>query len=165
MIPLERCRWWRRCSACRRATVIRGSPGRRKSRSNARSRSCSIRSWDWRGGEPLLVIYEDVHWLDPTTLELLDLLVDRTQRLPALVLMTFRPEFRPPWTGRAHVTQLSLSRLVRRHGSAMVARVTGGKPLPQEVLAQILERTDGVPLFVEEVTEGGARVRPAQRPR
>jgi class 3 adenylate cyclase/predicted ATPase len=103
--------------------------------------------------QPLLLIYEDVHWLDPTTLELLDLLVDRTQRLPALVLMTFRPEFRPPWTGRAHVTQLSLSRLVRRHGTAMVARVTGGKPLPPEVLTQILERTDGVPLFVEEVTK------------
>jgi predicted ATPase len=94
-----------------------------------------------------------VHWADPSTLELLDLVIERAQRLPILVLITFRPEFSPPWTGHAHVTQLSLSRLTRQHGKALVARVSGGKALPGDVLDQILARTDGVPLFVEELTK------------
>ncbi|HET6160361.1 MAG TPA: AAA family ATPase [Dongiaceae bacterium] len=102
---------------------------------------------------PVLAVYEDVHWIDPSTLELLELLVERAQRLPALLLITFRPEFIPPWTGHAHVTQLSLSRLTRRHGSAMALSVLGGKRLPSEVLEQIVARTDGVPLFVEELTK------------
>jgi predicted ATPase len=101
----------------------------------------------------VLAIYEDVHWVDPSTLELLELLVERVQRLPALVLITFRPEFVPPWTGHAHVMQLSLSRLTRRHGSAMALSVLGGKAIPSEVLDQIVARTDGVPLFVEELTK------------
>jgi predicted ATPase len=112
--------------------------------------------------QPVLAVYEDVHWIDPTTLEALDLLIERVQRLPVLVLITFRPEFSPPWTGRAHLTQLSLSRLVRRHGAAIVARITAGKPLPEEVVAQILERTDGVPLLVAELTKTVTRVRPAE---
>jgi class 3 adenylate cyclase/predicted ATPase len=103
--------------------------------------------------QPVLAVYEDVHWIDPTTLEALDLLIERVQRLPVLVLITFRPEFSPPWTGHAHVMQLSLSRLTRRHGQALVAAVTGGKRLPDEVLDQILAKTDGVPLFVEELTK------------
>jgi len=103
--------------------------------------------------QPVLAVYEDVHWVDPTTLEALDLLIERVQRRPVLVLITFRPEFNPPWTGHAHVTQLSLSRLTRRHGQALVAAVTGGKVLPDEVLDQILAKTDGVPLFVEELTK------------
>jgi class 3 adenylate cyclase len=103
--------------------------------------------------QPVLPVYEDVHWVDPTTLEALDLLIERVQRLPVLVLITFRPEFSPPWTGHAHVMQLSLSRLTRRHGRALVAAVTGGKALPDEVLDQILAKTDGVPLFVEELTK------------
>jgi predicted ATPase/class 3 adenylate cyclase len=103
--------------------------------------------------QPVLAVYEDVHWVDPTTLEALDLLIERVQRLPVLVLITFRPEFSPPWTGHAHVMQLSLSRLTRRHGQALVTAVTGGKTLPDEVLDQILAKTDGVPLFVEELTK------------
>jgi class 3 adenylate cyclase/predicted ATPase len=103
--------------------------------------------------QPVLAIYEDVHWVDPTTLELLGLLVERVQRLPVLVLITFRPDLTPPWTGHAHVTQLSLSRLTRRHGQAMALRITGGKALPPEVLEQIVAHTDGVPLFVEELTK------------
>lgn len=103
--------------------------------------------------KPVLAVYEDVHWIDPSTLELLGLVIERVQRLPALVLVTFRPEFSPPWTGHAHVTQLSLSRLTRRHGSAVAHRVTGGMDLPSEVLDQIVARTDGVPLFVEELTK------------
>jgi len=102
---------------------------------------------------PVLAVYEDVHWIDPSTLELLGLIIERSQRLPALVLVTFRPEFTPPWTGHAHVTQLSLSRLTRRHCSAVALRVTGSKALPSEVLDQIVARTDGVPLFVEELTK------------
>ena len=94
-----------------------------------------------------------MHWVDPTTLELFDLVVERLQRLPALLVVTFRPEFRPPWTGHAHVTPLTLNRLSRRHAAAMVEQVTGGKALPAEVLDQIIAKTDGVPLFVEELTK------------
>ncbi|WOH47519.1 adenylate/guanylate cyclase domain-containing protein [Bradyrhizobium sp. sBnM-33] len=101
---------------------------------------------------PVLVLYEDVHWADPTSLELLDLMVDRVQGAPVLVLITFRPEFAPPWTRHAHVTALTLSRLSRRQGAAMVARLSGGKALPPAVLDQIVAKTDGVPLFVEELT-------------
>jgi len=101
---------------------------------------------------PVLALYEDVHWADPTSLELLDLLVDRVQGAPVLVLITFRPEFEPPWTRYAHVTALTLSRLSRRQGAAMVARLSGGKALPPAVLDQIVAKTDGVPLFVEELT-------------
>ena len=103
--------------------------------------------------QPVLALYEDVHWIDPTTLELLGRVVDRVQRLRVLAVITFRPEFAPPWTGHGHVTTLSLSRLARRQGAAVVGRVTGGKRLPDEVLEQILAKTDGVPLFVEELTK------------
>jgi predicted ATPase/class 3 adenylate cyclase len=101
---------------------------------------------------PVLVLYEDVHWADPTSLELLDLLVDRVQGAPVLVLITFRPAFAPPWMRYAHVSALTLSRLSRRQGAAMVARLSGGKALPPVVLEQIVAKTDGVPLFVEELT-------------
>ncbi|MBV9976874.1 MAG: AAA family ATPase [Hyphomicrobiales bacterium] len=103
--------------------------------------------------QPVLALYEDVHWIDPTTRELLGRVVDRVQRLRVLAVITFRPEFAPPWTGHGHVTTLSLSRLGRRQGTAVVGRVTGGKRLPDEVLEQILAKTDGVPLFVEELTK------------
>jgi predicted ATPase len=102
---------------------------------------------------PVLALYEDVHWIDPTTLELLGRMIERIQELPVLVLITFRPEFQPPWTAQAHVTTLSMSRLGRRQGADLVARVTGDKPLPAEVVEQIVARTDGVPLFVEELTK------------
>ncbi|RXG88307.1 adenylate/guanylate cyclase domain-containing protein, partial [Bradyrhizobium zhanjiangense] len=101
---------------------------------------------------PVLALFEDVHWADPTSLELLDLLVDRVQGAPALVLITFRPEFVRRWTRYAHVTPLTLSRLSRRQGAAMVARLSSGKALPPAVLDQIVAKTDGVPLFVEELT-------------
>jgi class 3 adenylate cyclase len=102
---------------------------------------------------PVLALYEDVHWADPTTLELIGRVVDRVQRLPVLVVVTFRPGFVPAWARRGHVTLLSLGRLGRRQGGAMVERVAGGKALPPEVLEQVLARTDGVPLFVEELTK------------
>jgi class 3 adenylate cyclase/tetratricopeptide (TPR) repeat protein/ABC-type transport system involved in cytochrome c biogenesis ATPase subunit len=102
---------------------------------------------------PLLVVFEDVHWIDPTTLDLLDLVVDQAQTAPMLVMVTLRPEFVPTWTGQAHVTLLALNRMNRRQRAVMVEKVTGGKGLPEEVLDQIVTRTDGVPLFVEELTK------------
>jgi predicted ATPase len=103
--------------------------------------------------QPVLTLYEDVHWIDPTSLELLDLLLERVRALPVLVVVTFRPEFRPPWIGQPHVTLLTLNRLSRKHGVAIMGRLTGGKVLPPEVERQIVARTDGVPLFVEELTK------------
>jgi predicted ATPase len=94
-----------------------------------------------------------VHWIDPSTLELLALVIERIRQLPVLVLITFRPEFQAPWTGQANVTMLTMSRLGRRQGADLVARVTGDKPLPAEIVEQIVARTDGVPLFVEELTK------------
>jgi class 3 adenylate cyclase/predicted ATPase len=101
---------------------------------------------------PVLQLYEDLHWADPSTLELLDMVVERARALPILVVITHRPQFSPQWSGQAHVTALPLNRLGRRQGAAMALRVTGGKALPAEILDQILERTDGVPLFLEELT-------------
>jgi DNA-binding SARP family transcriptional activator/predicted ATPase len=103
--------------------------------------------------QPVLVIFEDAQWIDPTSLELLDLIIDRIQHLPALLVATFRPEFQPSWVGRPHVTMHPLSRLGRREALEMVGRVAGGEALPQEAAEQIVARTDGVPLFVEELTK------------
>jgi hypothetical protein len=99
-----------------------------------------------------VVLFEDVHWADPSTLEVLSALIDRTEKLPLLVLITYRPEFTPPWTSRAHVTQLALSRLSRAQGASIVLRVSG-KGLPSELVSQIVDKTDGVPLFLEELTK------------
>ena len=102
--------------------------------------------------QPVLALYEDVHWIDPSTLELLGLVIESIRQLPVLVLITFRPEFRPPWTTQTHVTTLVMGRLGRRQGADLVGRVTD-KPLPADVVEQIVVRTDGVPLFVEELTK------------
>jgi class 3 adenylate cyclase len=102
---------------------------------------------------PVLMVHEDVHWVDPSSRELLDMSVERVARLPVLLVMTFRPDFQPPWTGQAHVSMLNLSRLGRREGAALVERVAGTNVLPDEMMAEIVERTDGVPLFVEELTK------------
>jgi class 3 adenylate cyclase/predicted ATPase len=103
--------------------------------------------------QPQLIVLEDAHWIDPTTQEALDLLVSRIARLPVLLLVTYRPEFAPPWIGEPHVTTLSLDRLNRRRGAELAGQVTGGKALPPEVLEQIVAKADGVPLFVEELTK------------
>jgi class 3 adenylate cyclase/predicted ATPase len=102
---------------------------------------------------PVLMVWEDVHWSDLSTRESLDLLVDRVPTLRALMILTFRPEFTPPWIGRPQVTLLTLSRLPPRQRAEMIAHVTGGKALPKEVADQIVDRTDGVPLFIEELTK------------
>ena len=103
--------------------------------------------------QPLLMLWEDIHWSDPTTLESLDLLIDRAATLRVLMILTFRPEFTPPWVGRPHVTLLSLNRLPPRHRAEMIAHVGGGTTLPKEIADQIIDRTDGVPLFIEELTK------------
>ena len=103
--------------------------------------------------QPLLFVMEDLHWVDPTTLELLSLLVDQGPTARILVLLTFRPDFSPPWTGRAHLTQVTLNRLPRRQAAEMTGRVAHGKALPPEVVEQVVAKTDGVPLFVEELTK------------
>jgi class 3 adenylate cyclase/predicted ATPase len=109
---------------------------------------------------PVLMLFEDVHWIDPSSRELLDLLVERVARLPVLLFVTFRSEFQPPWTGQAHVTVLVLNRLDQREGTVLVQRVVGAGALPGDVVREIVKRTDGVPLFVEELTkvvlEGGS---------
>jgi len=96
---------------------------------------------------------EDLHWVDPTTLEFLTLLVDQGPTARILALWTFRPDFSPPWTGRSHLTQVTLLRLLRQQATEMTYRVAHGKALPREVVEQIVARTDGVPLFVEELTK------------
>ena len=103
--------------------------------------------------QPVLLAYEDMHWSDPTTQELLGLTIERLHRLPVLLLITYRPEFTPPWPAQPHVSALALSRLGRREGAALVERVVRDKALPDEVAAQIVAKTDGVPLFVEELTK------------
>jgi predicted ATPase len=103
--------------------------------------------------QPALMLFEDAHWSDPTSLELLDLIIDRVSALPVLLIVTFRSEFTAPWAGRPHVTSIGLSRLRRGSAAGMIAGVTGGKALPKEIAEQIIVRTDGVPLFVEELTK------------
>jgi predicted ATPase len=103
--------------------------------------------------QPVLIIFEDAHWIDPTSRELLDLTVERIRSLPVLLIVTFRLELQPPWTGQPQVTMLALNRLDRRDRTALVAQIAGGKALPDVVVDQIADRTDGVPLFVEELTK------------
>ena len=103
--------------------------------------------------QPVLFVMEDLHWVDPTTLEFLSLLVDQGPTARILALLTFRPDFNPPWTGRAHLTQVTLNRLPRRQAAEMTSQVVHGKALPAEVVAQVVAKTDGVPLFVEELTK------------
>jgi class 3 adenylate cyclase/predicted ATPase len=97
--------------------------------------------------------WEDLHWMDPSSLEVLTLLLDQVPTTRLLVLLTFRPDFTPPWRPHSHITQLTLTRLGRPQVEAMVEKVTGGKTLPVEVVQQIVTKTDGVPLFVEELTK------------
>jgi class 3 adenylate cyclase len=101
---------------------------------------------------PVLMIFEDVHWIDPTSLEVLGRTVERLKTLSVLLVITYRPDFEPPWVGRPHVTSLTLNRLGDREIAAMIERVTGNKALPNSVRQDIIERTDGIPLFVEEMT-------------
>ena len=103
--------------------------------------------------KPMLMIFEDAHWIDPTSLEAVGRTLDRLRKLGVLLIVTYRPEFEPPWIGRPCVTGLTLNRLGEREITAMIDRVTGSKALPRSIRQDIIERTDGVPLFVEEMTK------------
>ena len=103
--------------------------------------------------KPVLMVFEDVHWIDPTSLEAVGRAVERLRTLRVLLIVTYRPEFEPPWIGRPYVTALTLNRLGEREIAAMIDRVTGNKALPESIRQDIMERTDGVPLFVEEMTK------------
>ena len=103
--------------------------------------------------KPVLLLFEDVHWADDTSLELLDLIVERVRRLPVLALFTLRPEFEPPWVGLPAVSTLALGGLDRKNVEGIVSQVAGGRALPAEVMNQIVAKTDGNPLFVEELTK------------
>ena len=104
--------------------------------------------------QPVVTIWEDAHWLDPTSRELLDLTVEHVRSLPVLLIVTFRPPLQPPpWAGQPQVSVLALSRLDRRDCTTLITQIAGGKSLPDEVVFAIADRTDGVPLFVEELTK------------
>ena len=105
------------------------------------------------GTNPILMIFEDAHWIDPTSLEALGRAVDCIRSLRVLLITTFRPEFEPPWIGQPHVTSLTINRLGEREISVMIDQVTGNKNLPLSIRQDIIERTDGIPLFVEEITK------------
>src|SRR6202453_4273793 len=105
------------------------------------------------GLHPVLMIFEDAHWTAPTSLEAFGRTVDRIKTLPVLLIVTFRPEFNPPWAGQSRVTSVTLNRLGEREAAAIIARLVGNKELPADVMAEIVERTDGIPLFVEEMTK------------
>ena len=113
--------------------------------------------------QTILCVVEDVHWIDATSLEYLSMVVDRAPKLPLLLLVTFRPEFAPPWVNQPHVTQINLDRLPRERSAELIADLTRGKALPGATVTQIIERTDGIPLFIEELTKvlierGGANL-------
>ncbi len=105
---------------------------------------------------PLLMVFEDAHWTDPTSLELFGRIVDKVPTLRVLLIVTFRPEFEPHWIGRPCVTALTMNRLGQREVGAMIEHVTGNKPLPESLRQDIIERTDGIPLFVEVAQIGAA---------
>src|SRR5208283_342712 len=102
---------------------------------------------------PVLMIFEDAHWTDPTSLEAFGRAVDRIRTLRVLLIVTYRPEFEPPWIGRPHVTALTINRWAERDIDAMIDGVVGNKHLPASVRQDIIERSDGIPLFVEEMTK------------
>src|SRR5262249_17740585 len=103
--------------------------------------------------QPVLFILEDLHWTDPTTLELLGLLLDQTPTASMVVLLTCRPYFQPTWHHRSYLSEITVNRLPHAQVAQIITSMTDGKALPQEVLAQVVEKTDGVPLFVEEMTK------------
>ena len=103
--------------------------------------------------EPVLMVFEDVHWTDPTSLELMGRILERIVALPVLLIVTYRPEFQPPWVGLPHVTALTINRLGRRDVDAIIDRIVGNHPLPAGVREDMIERTDGIPLFIEELTK------------
>jgi class 3 adenylate cyclase/predicted ATPase len=112
--------------------------------------------------KPVLMILEDVHWIDPTSLEAFGRAIERITTLCGLIIITYRPDFEPPWIGRPHVTALTVNRLGQREIAAMIDGVSGNTPLPASVRLDIIERTDGIPLFVEEITKAALEAKGQQ---
>ena len=136
--------------ASERHPLLNLSPQRKKER----TLEALIRQLEGLAHEkPVVTVWEDAHWLDPTSRELLDLTVEHVRSLPVLLIVTFRPELQPPWAGQPQVSMLALSRLDRRDCTTLITQIGGGKTLPDEVVFAIADRTDGVPLFVEELTK------------
>jgi predicted ATPase len=130
-----------------RSILTRGSAGRERWKRSFGNLEALTRS------NPVLMIFEDAHWTDPTSLELFSRTVDRIRTLRALLIVTFRPEFDPPWIGRPHVTALTINRLAEREVGAMIDRLVGNKLIPASIRQDIIERADGIPLFIEEMTK------------
>jgi predicted ATPase len=103
--------------------------------------------------DPVLMIFEDAHWTDPTSLELVGRILERIVSLRVLLVVTFRPEFQPPWIGLPHVTVVTVNRLGRRDVDAIIDRMVGNKFLPPSIREDMIDRTDGIPLFIEEMTK------------
>ena len=133
-----------------RGLSIRLSPERRKAKT---LEALVQRLWALANRQPLLVVFEDAHWIDPTSKELLERIIDGTRDVPVLVVITLRPEGPSISFGPANVTAVSLSRLSQRQAATLVERITGNKPLPPELVERIVARTDGIPLFLEELTK------------
>ena len=102
---------------------------------------------------PVLVVFEDAHWIDPTSLELLNKVIGRLAELPVMIIVTYRPEFTPPWLNLGHVTMLKLNRLARGQVANLIQKTAGGKMLPDAIVEQIATKSQGVPLFIEEITQ------------
>jgi predicted ATPase len=117
------------------------------------------------GQQPVLMIFEDIHWIDPTSLEMLNLVVARIHSCAVFLIVTLRPEFEPPWQGQPHVTTVALNRIGESEVAALIAGVVGNQVLSSDVTAEIVERSDGIPLFVEEMTKAvlEARTKDAAR--
>ena len=136
------------------ASERRPLPNLSPQRKKERTLEALIRQLDGLAHEkPVVTVWEDAHWLDPTSRELLDLTVEHVRSLPVLLIVTFRPELQPPWAGQPQVSMLALNRLDRRDCTTLITQIAGGKTLPDEVVFAIADRTDGVPLFVEELTK------------
>ena len=136
------------------ASERRPPPNLSPQRKKERTLEALIRQLEGLAHEkPVVTVWEDAHWLDPTSRELLDLTVEHVRSLPVLLIVTFRPELQPPWAGQPQVSMLALSRLDRRDCTTLITQIAGGKTLPDEVVFAIADRTDGVPLFVEELTK------------
>lgn len=133
-----------------RYPVIELTPQQRRQRT---LEALSARMEALTRASPVLIIFEDVHWIDATTLEVLGRVVDQIQTLRVLLIVTFRPEFDPPWIGRPYVAALTINRLGQRDIDAMIDRLVGNKGLPASIRQDIIKRTDGIPLFVEEITK------------
>jgi predicted ATPase len=117
-------------------------------RKKERTLEALIRQLEGLAHRQPVMVFEDAHWIDPTSSELLDLAVERVRSLPVLLIVTFRPEFHPPWTGQQRVSMLTLNRLDRRDRTALVVQIAGAKALPDDIIDRIADRADGVPLFV-----------------